>query len=316
MNAIRCQPRPFARCLRRALVRCTDQPISHTPTSKNTATHAQPSHPVFTHCTAATAAISVHTDPTKTDLAIRDPAIRDRRFELTSSILTRHRRRPSESRTPQPTARRSTESTDRHAVYCHRQQTDGGWATRASRAWHQCRLRRRLEAAGSIGRKRAIRAAIGHTLPETIRESRYRYFGAEGSFKELATVSLWQDRTGAEDVTALLEPRPSMALDDPRLADVSPTLRPAFVSGDAPVHDRARLPREFDGLPNGHGGSHHYLVDDFARAVTAGVLPPVNAWVAARYTLPGLVAHQSALLGGERLLIDDLGDAPAAAAIW
>jgi hypothetical protein len=166
---------------------------------------------------------------------------------------------------------------------------------------------------GGIMRTNEMRR-VGY--PSFIRESRYRYFGTEGSFEELATVSLWQDKTGAEDVTALLEPRPSMALDDPRLADISPTLRPAFVSGDAPVHDRARLPREFDGLPNGHGGSHHYLVDDFARAVTAGVLPPVNAWVAARYTLPGLVAHQSALLGGERLLIDDLGDAPAAAAIW
>ena len=39
-------------------------------------------------------------------------------------------------------------------------------------------------------------------------------------------------------------------------------------------------------------------------------LPPVNAWVAARFTLPGIVAHQSALRGGERLPIRDFGDAP------
>ena len=36
----------------------------------------------------------------------------------------------------------------------------------------------------------------------------------------------------------------------------------------------------------------------------------MNAWVAARYTLPGIVAHESALQGGVRLPIPDLGDAP------
>ena len=53
-------------------------------------------------------------------------------------------------------------------------------------------------------------------------------------------------------------------------------------------------------------------MDDFVRAVVDGTLPPVNAWVAARYTLPGIIAHQSALRGGERLSIPDLGDPPVA----
>lgn len=39
-------------------------------------------------------------------------------------------------------------------------------------------------------------------------------------------------------------------------------------------------------------------------------LPSVNAWVAARYTLPGIVAHESARQGGVRLEIPDFGDAP------
>ena len=75
---------------------------------------------------------------------------------------------------------------------------------------------------------------------------------------------------------------------------------------------RARLPRAFDRLPNGHEGSHHFLADDFVTAVTTGALPPVNAWVAARYTMPGIVAHESALKGGVRLDIRDFGDAPPA----
>ncbi|HEY5784471.1 MAG TPA: gfo/Idh/MocA family oxidoreductase, partial [Microlunatus sp.] len=58
-------------------------------------------------------------------------------------------------------------------------------------------------------------------------------------------------------------------------------------------------------------GAHHFLADDFVTAVNTGTLPPVNAWQAARYTLPGVYALESARRGGERLAIDDFGDAPS-----
>jgi predicted dehydrogenase len=147
--------------------------------------------------------------------------------------------------------------------------------------------------------------------PSHIRESRFRFFGTEGSLEQLATYSLWQDKKGVQDVTDLLQPVPTLAADDPSLANIAPALRDAFVSGTAPVHDRARLPREFDHVPNGHEGSHHFLVDDFVTAVETRTLPSVNAWVAARYTLPGIIAHQSAQQGGARLPIPDFGGAPA-----
>ena len=148
--------------------------------------------------------------------------------------------------------------------------------------------------------------------PSTIRESRFRYFGTTASFEQLSTVSLWQDKTGSYDVSEDIETRPSMSLDDPLLADVAPALREAFVSGHAPVHqaEAARLPNEFAVAPNGHEGSHQLLVDDFVKAVNSRSLPPVNAWVAARYTLPGLVAYESARKGGEQLRVPDFGDAP------
>ena len=76
------------------------------------------------------------------------------------------------------------------------------------------------------------------------------------------------------------------------------------------MHDRSRLPAEFATTSNGHEGSHHFLANDFVTAVNTGLLPPVNAWAAARYTLPGIVAHKSALNGGARLSIPDFGDAP------
>jgi len=148
--------------------------------------------------------------------------------------------------------------------------------------------------------------------PSQIRESRFRWFGTQASFEQLATVSLWQDKHTVTDVTEELTTMPSMPLDDPSLVDVAPELREHFVSGYAPVHEIDRLPEVYHRMPSGHEGSHHFLVDDFVRAVVDGTLPPVNAWVAARYTLPGIIAHQSALRGGERLSIPDLGDAPVA----
>jgi len=146
--------------------------------------------------------------------------------------------------------------------------------------------------------------------PSHIRESRFRYFGTEGSFEQLATVAFWQDKTGVEDVSELLATDATMEADDPSLAHVAPALRDAFVSGHAPVHETDRLPVEFQGTHNGHEGSHHFLVDDFVTAVNTRTLPPVNAWVAARFTLPGIIAHQSALNNGERLPIHDFGPAP------
>jgi len=79
----------------------------------------------------------------------------------------------------------------------------------------------------------------------------------------------------------------------------------------SPIMNAARLPKEFETLRAGHRGVHKFLVDDFAKAVATGKLPPVNAWAAARYNLPGLVAHESAMRGGEVLPVPDLGDPPA-----
>ncbi|MFC7405774.1 Gfo/Idh/MocA family protein [Georgenia alba] len=148
--------------------------------------------------------------------------------------------------------------------------------------------------------------------PSPLRESRFRFFGTDGSFEQLATTSVWQDKQGVTDVSDQIATRTTLSHDDPMLADVAPSLREAFTSGHAPVHDddARRLPETFAHAPNGHEGSHQLLVDDFVRAVGQGTVPTVNAWVAARFTLPGLVALESARRGGELLPIEDLGPAP------
>ncbi|MGP9694431.1 Gfo/Idh/MocA family protein [Brachybacterium sp. AOP25-B2-12] len=146
--------------------------------------------------------------------------------------------------------------------------------------------------------------------PSHIRESRFRFFGEEASFEETVDVTYVHDKEHVVDVTGLVSTDATMSLDDPRLANVSPALRDAFVAGMASVHLSDRLPEEFAGLPNGHEGAHHFLVDDFAQAVVSGTQPVVNAWRAARYTLPGIIAHRSMREDGVRLEVPDLGECP------
>ena len=82
----------------------------------------------------------------------------------------------------------------------------------------------------------------------------------------------------------------------------------------APVQydEVARLPESYRTMSeeNGHMASHQLLIDDFCTAVYEGKLPTVNAWVAARYTIPGLIAHRSAQMGGVPLDVPDFGDPP------
>ena len=77
----------------------------------------------------------------------------------------------------------------------------------------------------------------------------------------------------------------------------------------APIQAREaeRLPESYRGLPNGHMASHQFLIDDFCTAVTEGRLPRVHAWLAARFTIPGLMAHKSALSEGKPLEVPDCG---------
>ena len=79
----------------------------------------------------------------------------------------------------------------------------------------------------------------------------------------------------------------------------------------SPVQPTWRLPKEFEGIKNGHNGTHHFLIVDFCRAYQTGKLSPTNIWAVARYNLPGLIAHQSALNGGVVMDVPDLGDPPA-----
>ncbi|MBR2339676.1 MAG: Gfo/Idh/MocA family oxidoreductase [Clostridia bacterium] len=84
-----------------------------------------------------------------------------------------------------------------------------------------------------------------------------------------------------------------------------------WTAGEAPIQIVDRLPHEFADIKTGHAGTHKFMVDDFCQAYVTGKLSPTNAWQAARYNIPGLTAHKSAMLGGVTLDVLDLGAPPS-----
>jgi predicted dehydrogenase len=144
---------------------------------------------------------------------------------------------------------------------------------------------------------------------------RLSLYGTKGSYEEQTEARVWNAldlSAPAEDLSPLLTCRPPQVPDDV-LAAVPEALREDFFSGVSQVHPVERLPREFVGHPNGHQGSHQFLVVDFVEACLTGKTPPNNVWQAARYCVPGMIAHESAWRGGESMPIPDFGDPPAAA---
>jgi predicted dehydrogenase len=89
-----------------------------------------------------------------------------------------------------------------------------------------------------------------------------------------------------------------------------------YPEGDVSI-EAYQQPDHFDRLPaplrvkTGHGNSHTFITHEFVSAIAENRQPSVNIWEAIAYTLPGIVAHQSALKGGEVMKIKDYGKAPA-----
>lgn len=149
---------------------------------------------------------------------------------------------------------------------------------------------------------------VGH--PAHVHESRFRFYGTDAVMEQTSTGASLSTRDEIDDISALFRTNEGQ-VPQAELAGIDESLRHSFSSGTAPVQDRSRLPKEFDGAQNGHEGSHHFLADDFVTAVRTGTHPPVNAWTSARFTLPGIAAWESARSGGVRVPVLDLGDAPA-----
>lgn len=118
----------------------------------------------------------------------------------------------------------------------------------------------------------------------------FHLFGTEASLTDGPDGPHWVTKHGATKLTVeeMRDPLP-------------PDVLAAYRRGRQADHE----------VYGGHGGSHAYLANEFVQAVAAGRLPSVNAWEAARYFVPGIIAHKSALRDGEWLKVPDFGDPPA-----
>ncbi len=177
---------------------------------------------------------------------------------------------------------------------------DGVWGNSFSNETALCRM-----SDGSMARFNEFRR-VGH--PGTVGMSMY---GTEGCYEEQVGGQMWstKDRSKSMDLTEMLRCGGIREDKDELMAKV--TGSDGTHLGVSRIHSVEHLPREFMGLPNGHNGSHQFLVHDFLSACDSGKLPPNDAWQAARYLVPGLIAHESALKGGALMEVPDLGDAPA-----
>ncbi len=54
---------------------------------------------------------------------------------------------------------------------------------------------------------------------------------------------------------------------------------------------------------SGHDGSHTFITHEFIDAIVHNRDPEINIYEALAYTAPGIVAHESALKGGEPMNI-------------
>jgi len=151
---------------------------------------------------------------------------------------------------------------------------------------------------GGVMRIAELRRVGTAPLESTVRMS---IFGTEGSFEQQVGYASWATKNSFEIITDEIG----------TFSDVENpySLRPDYVppnlwdGGFARVHDRSQLPKEFLGLSNGHGGSHQFMVDDFIMDAVGERKAPMNVIDAARFTIPGVMAHHSAQMAGKRLEI-------------
>lgn len=156
---------------------------------------------------------------------------------------------------------------------------------------------------------------VGWRSPETYIS---QYYGTDGGYEFSVAhhhLAYWDpERPGKvimEDVTKELQPK---CVTDMVYSDYAYTIQ-KIADGigffdSVPIQPVDRLPEEFKKIENGHNGTHHFLIDDFCRAYETGKLSPTNIWQVARYNIPGLLAHESALQGGMAIDVPDLGEPP------
>lgn len=156
---------------------------------------------------------------------------------------------------------------------------------------------------------------VGWYCPETYIS---QFYGTDGGYEFSVArhhLCTWDPsnpgRTIMRDVTPELQPPTVLEAIENNYADGIQQIANGLGFEDTcPIQPTHRLPKEFEGIPNKHNGTHHFLIDDFMRAYETGKLSPTNIWQVARFNIPGLMAQESAMNNGKTLDVIDLGDPP------
>jgi len=151
---------------------------------------------------------------------------------------------------------------------------------------------------GGVMRIAELRRVGTAPLESTVRMS---IFGTEGSFEQQVGYASWATKNSFDIITDEIGTFSDVENPYSLKSDYIPPNK--WDGGFAKVHDRSQLPKEFLGLSNGHGGSHQFMVDDFVMDATGERKAPMNVLDAARFTMPGIFAHQSSQLSGQSLEI-------------
>lgn len=138
----------------------------------------------------------------------------------------------------------------------------------------------------------------------------FRVMGSRGSFSENRFFEIERPDFTKIDYDNLNKPTRQKLTDAEMRDPLPPEVEDAFKQAMNQDVDPTDL-QNIDFNPQGHGGSHPYLVHEFVDAVANGRQPAINIWEAARYMVMGVRAHQSALRDGETLDVPDWGDAPS-----
>jgi len=151
---------------------------------------------------------------------------------------------------------------------------------------------------GGVMRIAELRRVGTAPLESTVRMS---IFGTEGSFEQQVGYASWATKNSFDIITDEIGTFSDVENPYSLRTDYIPPNK--WNGGFAKVHDRSQLPQEFTGLSNGHGGSHQFMVDDFVMDAVGARKAPMNVFDAARFTIPGILAHQSSQMSGQSLEI-------------
>ena len=150
-------------------------------------------------------------------------------------------------------------------------------------------------------------------------------YGTNASFEYNCRDATWVDRVEQVSLTPMMRPglrprgfiRPEWLRGLRRPKWLPSRIRPrrgvATEQGTfldvTPLQPVESLPTAWAGLRDmgGEWGTNYFMANEFVQACAEAIPPPNNVWMAARYTVPGIVAHESAMRGGELLPVPDFG---------